>query len=82
MGDTQVLSSSNVRHLGVVFVQYLTFHDHISGIYKSTHFRLRGIGRIRNLLTFDVTVFFITFQSTRLKDTKPDSTDVKTHPTA
>ena len=84
VGDMQVSPSSKVRDLGVVFDQYLTFHDHISGICKSTHFHLRGIGRIRNLLTFDataqlihalitsrldfVTVFFITFQTSRLKD--------------
>ena len=48
-----------VRDLGVVFDQYLTFHDHISGICKSTHCHLRGIGRIRNLLTFDATAQFI-----------------------
>ena len=52
VGDMQVSPSSNVRDLGVVFDQYLTFHDHISGIFKSTHFHLRGIGRIRNLRTF------------------------------
>ena len=33
----QVSPSSKVRDLGVVFDQYLTFHDHISGICKSTH---------------------------------------------
>ena len=53
VGDMQVSPSSKVRDLGVVFDQYLTFHDHISGICKSTHFHLRGIGRIHNLLTFD-----------------------------
>ena len=53
VGDMQVSPSSTVRDLGVVFDQYLTFHDHISGICKSNHFHLRGIGRIRNLLTFD-----------------------------
>ena len=42
-----------------VFFLYLTFHDHISGICKSTHFHLRGIGRIRNLLTFDATAQLI-----------------------
>ena len=51
VGDTQVFPSSKVRDLGVVFDKYLTFHDHISGICKSTHFHLRRIGRIRNLLT-------------------------------
>ena len=84
VGDSQVFPSSKVRDLGVVFDQYLTFHDHSSGICKSTHFQFRSIRRIRNLLTFDataqlihalittrldfVTVFFITFQTTRLKD--------------
>ena len=39
---------------------YITIcHDHISGICKSTHFHLRGIGRIRNLLTFDATAQLI-----------------------
>ena len=67
-----------------VFDQYLTFHDHISGICKSTHFHLCGIGRIWNLLTFDATAqlihalitsrldfcnsILITFQTSRLKD--------------
>ena len=58
VGDMQVSPSSKVRDLGVVFDQYLTFHDHISGICKSTHFHLRGIGRIRNLI-FDATAQLI-----------------------
>ena len=61
VGDMQVsLSpSSKVRDLGVVFDQYPTFHDHISGICKSTHFHLRGIRIIQNLLTFDATAQLI-----------------------
>ena len=59
VGDMQVYPSSKVRDLGVVFDQYLTLHNHISGICKSTHFHLRGIGRIRNLLTFDATAQLI-----------------------
>ena len=55
----QVSPSSKVRDLGAVFDQYLTFHDHVNGICKSTHFHLRGIGRIRNLLTFDATAQLI-----------------------
>ena len=55
----QVSPSSEVRDLGVVFDQYLTFHYHISGICKSTNFHLRGIGRIQNLLTFDATAQLI-----------------------
>ena len=59
VGDSQVFPSSKVRDLGVVFDQYLTFHDHISGICRSTHFHLRSIGWIRNLLTFDATAQLI-----------------------
>ena len=59
VGDTQVSPSSKVRDLGVVFDTYLTFHDHISGICKSTHFHLRGIGRICDLLSFDATTQLI-----------------------
>ena len=58
VGDMQVSPSSKVRDLSVVFDQYLTFHDHIN-ICKSTHFHLRGIGIIRNLLTFDATAQLI-----------------------
>ena len=63
VGDTQVSQSSKVRDLGVVFNKYLTFHDHISGICKSTHFHLCSIGKIRNLLIFDATAqlkYFVT----------------------
>ena len=35
VGDIQVSPSSKVRDMGVVFDQYLTFHDNISGICKS-----------------------------------------------
>ena len=59
VGDSQVFPSSKVRDLGVVFDQYLTFHDHISGICRSTHFHLGSIRRIRNLLTFDATAQLI-----------------------
>ena len=38
VGNMQVSPSSRVRDLGVVFYKYLTFHDHISGICKSTQF--------------------------------------------
>ena len=59
VGDMQVSPSSKVRDIGVVFDQYLTLHDHISGICRSIHFHLRGIGRIRNFLTFDATAQLI-----------------------
>ena len=41
VGDMQVSPSPKVRDLGVLFGQYLTFHDHIGGICKSTHFHYR-----------------------------------------
>ena len=59
VGDMQVSPSSKMRDLGVVLDKYLTFHDYISGICKSTHFQLRGIGRIWNVLTFDATAQLI-----------------------
>ena len=59
VGDMQVSPSSKMRDLGVVFNKYLPFHDHISGICKSTHFHLRGIGRVQNLLTFYATAQLI-----------------------
>ena len=43
IGNTLVSLSSTVRDVGVVVDQYLTFHDHISVICKSTHFHLRNI---------------------------------------
>ena len=59
VGDSQVFLSSKDRDIGVVLDQYLTLHDHISGICKYTHFHLRSIGIIRNLLTFDATALLI-----------------------
>ena len=63
---TQVSPSANVSDLVVVFDQYLTFHDHISRICKSTHFYLRRIRRIRNLLTFDAPELTHALITTRL----------------
>ena len=31
----------------------LTFDDHITAICRSTHFHIRNIGKIRNLLSYD-----------------------------
>ena len=77
VGNMQVSPSSKVRDLGVFFDQYITFHDHISGICKSTHFHLRGIGRIRNLLTFDATAQLIHALIQRLLDTDSLHCDIK-----
>ena len=55
VGDSQISSSSKVRDLGVMFDDCLSLDAHISNICRSTHFYLRNIGRIRNLLTFNAT---------------------------
>ena len=53
VGDSQILSSGKARDLGVVFDECLSLDAHISAICRSTHFHLRNIGRIRNLITTD-----------------------------
>ena len=68
IGDMQVSPSSKVRDLGVVFDQYLTFHDSLVVFAKFTHFHLRGIGRIRNLLTLWATVMAHTVYYVRNSD--------------
>ena len=44
---------SKVRDLGVIFDQFLNFDYHITAICRSTHFHIRNIGKIRNLLSYD-----------------------------
>ena len=51
VGDSIIQQSSKVRDLGVIFDQFLSFDDYISSVYRSTHFHLRNIGRIRHLLS-------------------------------
>ena len=53
VGNSQTLSSSKARDLGVVFDDCLSLDAHISAICRSTHFHLRIIGRVRNLITTD-----------------------------
>ena len=48
-----ITQSSKVRDLGVIFDQFLNFDDHITAICRSTHFHIRNIGKIRNLLSYD-----------------------------
>ena len=48
-----MITQSKVRDLGVIFVQFLNFYDHITAICRSTHFHIRHIGKIRNLLSYD-----------------------------
>ena len=42
-----------MRDLGVVFDQFLNFDYNITAICRGTHFHIRNIGKIRNLLSYD-----------------------------
>ena len=53
VGEIMITQSSKVRDLGVIFDQFLNFDDHITAICRSTHFHIRNIGKIRNLLWYD-----------------------------
>ena len=53
VGETIISQSSKVRDLGVIFDQFLNFDDHITAICRSTHFHVRNIGKIWNLLSYD-----------------------------
>ena len=53
VGESMITQSSKVRDLGVIFDQFLNFDDHITAICRSTHFHIRNIGKIRNLLLYD-----------------------------
>ena len=52
VGESMITQSSKVRDLGVIFDQFLNFDDHITAICRSTHFHIRNIGKIRNLLSY------------------------------
>ena len=42
--------SNTVRNLGVLFDQTLSFGEHVSKLYKSSHYHLRNISKIRKYL--------------------------------
>ena len=54
VGERINTQSSKMRDLGVIFDQFLNFDDHITAICRSTYFHIRNIGKIRNLLSYDV----------------------------
>ena len=53
VGEIMISQSSKVRDLGVTFDKCINFDDHITAICRSTHFHIRNIGKIRNLLSYD-----------------------------
>ena len=51
--DSIALSSTNeVRNLGVIFDQDLSFDSHIKSVSRTAFFHLRNIAKIRNFLSF------------------------------
>ena len=42
-----------MRDFGVIFDQFLNFDDHITAICSRTHFHIRNICNLRNLLSYD-----------------------------
>ena len=53
VGESMITQSSKGRDLGVIFDQFLNIDDHIATICRSTHFLIRNIDKIRNLLSYD-----------------------------
>ena len=53
VGESMTTQSSKVRYLGVIFDKFLNFDDHITAICRSTHFHIRNMGKIKNLLSFN-----------------------------
>ena len=53
VGESRILQSSKVRDLGDTFDQFRNIDDHITAICRSTHFHIKNIGKIRNLLSYD-----------------------------
>ena len=53
VGKSMITQSSKVRDLRVIFDHFLNFDDHITATCRSTHFHVRNIGKIRNLLSYD-----------------------------
>ena len=50
IGSECIEQSNTVRNLGVLFDQTLSFGEHVSKLYKSSHYHLRSISKIRKYL--------------------------------
>ena len=53
VGDSNLVSSNSARNLGVIFDKCIKLDYHISSVCKSTHFHLRNMGGIRNIISKD-----------------------------
>ena len=67
--DSIALSSTNeVRNLGVIFDQDLSFDSHIKSVSRTAFFHLRNIAKIRNFLSFkDAEKIIHAFVTSRLE---------------
>lgn len=52
LDNIALASSSDVRNLGVIFDQDLSFTSHIKNVSRTAFFHLRNIAKIRNFLSF------------------------------
>ena len=41
VAESKIIQLSNVRDLGVIFDKFLNLDDHITAIYRSTHFIIK-----------------------------------------
>ena len=48
--DTLIAQSKSVRNLGIIFDKNMSLTDHINQVCKVTHFQIRDIRRIRDLV--------------------------------
>ena len=67
VGDANIVPSTSVRNLGVIFDSSMSMDDHISKAAKSAHISLRNIGRVRKHLNKDTSELLVhAFVSSRL----------------
>ena len=59
VGDSNIVSFNSAHNLGVIFDKCIKLDYHISSVCKSTHFHLRSIGGICNILSNDACAQFI-----------------------
>ena len=53
VGESMITQSSNMRDLEVILNQFLNYNNHITAICRSTHFHIKNVGKIWNLLSYD-----------------------------
>ena len=67
VGDANIVPSTSVRNLGVIFDSSMSMDDHISKSAKSARISLRNIGRVRKHLNKDTSELLVyAFVSSRL----------------